>query len=192
MNGGGPPDCSTSSPRTSSRQGAPQPKSLSDAAFRSPMQTSLPRLSARGVVPGRGAREGNPLRDRAVGEAARVVEEVDRAREDDRHRGRALTSYDPNIRPSLIDDHDSVRRRVLALIDRCDVVKASDEDVAWLHPGEDIVDVARRWSRTGPGLVVVTTGRPATAAALQGVGGASRGTGGVAGVRSSACSRIPS
>lgn len=86
----------------------------------------------------------------------------------ERHRGRALTSYDPNIRPSLIDDHDSVRRRVLALIDRCDVVKASDEDVAWLHPGADIVDVARGWSRTGPGLVVVTRGSDGCVAITRG------------------------
>lgn len=76
----------------------------------------------------------------------------------DRHRGRALVSYDPNIRPSLIDDRDSVRRRALSLIERADVIKASDEDVAWLHPGADIEDVARRWSRSGPGLVVVTLG----------------------------------
>lgn len=76
----------------------------------------------------------------------------------DRHRGRALITYDPNIRPSLISDRDSVRRQALSLIERADVIKASDEDVAWLHPGEDIVDVARRWSRSGPVLVVVTTG----------------------------------
>ncbi|ANJ26121.1 PfkB family carbohydrate kinase [Agromyces aureus] len=76
----------------------------------------------------------------------------------DRHRGRALITYDPNIRPSLIDDRDSVRRQVLSLIERAVVIKASDEDVAWLHPGEDIADVARRWSRSGPALVVVTMG----------------------------------
>lgn len=76
----------------------------------------------------------------------------------DRHRGRALISYDPNIRPSLIDDHESVRRQVLSLIERADVIKASDEDVAWLHPGVAIDAVARRWLRSGPGLVVVTLG----------------------------------
>lgn len=78
------------------------------------------------------------------------------------HRGRALISYDPNIRPSLVGDGDgdgdSVRSRVLALIERADVVKASDEDVHWLHPGEEIAQVARRWVQSGPPLVVVTTG----------------------------------
>lgn len=76
----------------------------------------------------------------------------------DRNRGRALITYDPNIRPSLIDDPASVRRRVQSLIDRADVVKASDEDVAWLHPGAEVDEVARRWSRSGPALVVVTLG----------------------------------
>ncbi|MFF2371244.1 carbohydrate kinase [Agromyces sp. NPDC058110] len=76
----------------------------------------------------------------------------------DRHRGRALITYDPNIRPSLIDDRDSVRSRVLSLIEQVDVVKASDEDIAWLHPGKDIADVARRWVASGPALVVVTRG----------------------------------
>ncbi|GAA1962730.1 carbohydrate kinase family protein [Agromyces allii] len=76
----------------------------------------------------------------------------------DRHRRRALITYDPNIRPSLIDDRDAVRLQALSLIGRADVIKASDEDVAWLHPGEDIAEVARRWSRSGPALVVVTLG----------------------------------
>ncbi|CAM3533898.1 hypothetical protein NOZE110980_02705 [Nocardioides zeicaulis] len=38
------------------------------------------------------------------------------------------------------------------------MVKVSDEDLAWLHPGEDHVAVATRWATQGPGLVVVTRG----------------------------------
>lgn len=87
----------------------------------------------------------------------------------DRHRSRSLISYDPNIRPSLIDDHESVRRRVLSLIERADVIKASDEDVAWLHPGVAIDEVARRWSRSGPALVVVTLGSEGCLALANGV-----------------------
>ncbi|WP_263118109.1 carbohydrate kinase [Cellulomonas sp. RIT-PI-Y] len=77
----------------------------------------------------------------------------------DRHRGRALVTYDPNIRPRMIDDGDTVRDAVHDLIRRADVVKASDEDLDWLHPGADHVQAARSWCRTGPGLVVVTRGR---------------------------------
>lgn len=80
----------------------------------------------------------------------------------DELRGRALISYDPNIRPALIGDTaaeaEAVRARVLSLVARADVVKASDEDIAWLHPGEDPVAVARRWAASGPVLVVVTRG----------------------------------
>ncbi|MFP3712445.1 carbohydrate kinase family protein [Puerhibacterium sp. TATVAM-FAB25] len=76
----------------------------------------------------------------------------------DRHRDRALVSYDPNIRPSLVDDPGATKRRALSLIERADVVKASDEDIAWLHPGEDVETVARRWLASGPALVVVTRG----------------------------------
>lgn len=74
----------------------------------------------------------------------------------DRHRGSALVCFDPNIRPSLLGDGAS--GRVLSFLHRADVVKASDEDVAWLAPGEAVEDVARRWARSGPSLVVVTLG----------------------------------
>jgi fructokinase len=39
-----------------------------------------------------------------------------------------------------------------------DVVKVSREDLAALHPDERGFDVARRWVRSGPALVVVTDG----------------------------------
>jgi fructokinase len=39
-----------------------------------------------------------------------------------------------------------------------DVVKASDEDVAWLYPGENVAVVASRWLALGPAVVVVTLG----------------------------------
>lgn len=73
-------------------------------------------------------------------------------------RGRAIVTYDPNIRPSLVDDPDRVRQRVAALVELSDVVKASDEDLRWLHTGRDLVEVARDWVARGPRLVVVTLG----------------------------------
>ena len=39
-----------------------------------------------------------------------------------------------------------------------DVVKVSDEDLAWLHPGVAPAEIAEEWSRSGPSLVVVTHG----------------------------------
>ncbi|WP_374314091.1 carbohydrate kinase [Microbacterium sp.] len=70
----------------------------------------------------------------------------------------ATITYDPNIRPALVNDPAAVRRRVAELVDLADVVKASDDDVRWLHPGRDIVDIAQEWQARGPALVVVTLG----------------------------------
>jgi len=73
-------------------------------------------------------------------------------------RERATVTYDPNIRPSLVDDPVAARERVAELIGLADVVKASEDDLGWLHPGRDLVEVAREWQRRGPMLVVVTLG----------------------------------
>lgn len=73
-------------------------------------------------------------------------------------RPRALITYDPNIRPSLVDDPTRVRARVDDLLALADVVKASDEDLHWLAPGRDAVEIAREWVARGPALVVVTLG----------------------------------
>ena len=72
--------------------------------------------------------------------------------------GRAIVTYDPNIRPSLVRDPQAVRARVAELIGIADVVKTSDEDVQWLHPGRDAIEIAREWVIGGPALVVVTRG----------------------------------
>lgn len=73
-------------------------------------------------------------------------------------RPRALVTYDPNIRPSLVDDPAAVRARVTELVALADVVKASDEDLRWLHPDDDPAEAARRWAALGPAVVVVTFG----------------------------------
>ena len=68
------------------------------------------------------------------------------------------TSYDPNLRPRIIAGPDVERPGVERLVAASDVVKASDEDLAWLYPGELPQDVARRWAGAGPALVVLTRG----------------------------------
>ena len=76
----------------------------------------------------------------------------------DAARVSATISYDPNIRPVLIDDAAATRRAVEAWIARADIVRASADDVAWMYPGDDLRDVARRWQRAGPAIVVITRG----------------------------------
>ena len=70
----------------------------------------------------------------------------------------ATISYDPNVRPSLMGDPPEVRAKVEQLIGLSDVVKASDEDIAWLYDGAPISDILRLWGLLGPALVVVTRG----------------------------------
>lgn len=73
-------------------------------------------------------------------------------------RERATISYDPNARPSLMGAPELVRERVEASIALSDVVKASDEDVAWLYGTEDVEDVVDSWRDLGPALTVLTRG----------------------------------
>ncbi|MDJ0459428.1 carbohydrate kinase [Arthrobacter sp. NQ7] len=74
----------------------------------------------------------------------------------------ATISFDPNCRPSIVTDVDFARRQAEKFVTLSDVVKASDEDLAWLYPGQDVLDSARNWlalgGEEGPALVVVTRG----------------------------------
>ncbi|MHC6229228.1 carbohydrate kinase family protein [Arthrobacter sp. MMS24-T111] len=74
----------------------------------------------------------------------------------------ATISFDPNCRPSIITDVDYARRQAEKFVSLADVVKASDEDLEWLYPGQDVLDSARAWlalgGEEGPALVVVTRG----------------------------------
>lgn len=80
-------------------------------------------------------------------------------------RGQATISYDPNCRPSIITDVALARTQAESFVRLADVVKASDEDLAWLYPELDPLDAARAWLGSasgswsnGPALVVVTRG----------------------------------
>ncbi|GFM95493.1 hypothetical protein Sfulv_03040 [Streptomyces fulvorobeus] len=73
-------------------------------------------------------------------------------------RTEATVSYDPNVRPELMGDHAAAVRRVERCVALSDIVKASDEDLEWLYPGEDPGKAAARWQATGPALALVTRG----------------------------------
>jgi fructokinase len=73
-------------------------------------------------------------------------------------RSHSTITYDPNIRSQFLPDHAAALAAVENHVAHSDVVKASDEDVAWLYPGRDLAEVAAHWLSTGPSLVVVTTG----------------------------------
>lgn len=70
----------------------------------------------------------------------------------------AIVSVDPNIRADLIADRADAIDRIERLVSVADLVKASDEDLAWLFPDEEPYAVAERWLADGRSLVVVTRG----------------------------------
>ncbi|OBF61160.1 ribokinase [Mycobacterium sp. 852002-50816_SCH5313054-b] len=76
----------------------------------------------------------------------------------DAYRVSATLSFDPNVRPSLIADRDVARDRIARLVERSDIVKASDEDLRWIDPDHEPEWTARAWLASGPALVVVTMG----------------------------------
>jgi fructokinase len=66
--------------------------------------------------------------------------------------------FDPNIRPSVMGDHDLYEASVEKWAALSSVIKVSDDDMAWLYPGQKYEDVAQRWINDGAALVVVTRG----------------------------------
>lgn len=76
-------------------------------------------------------------------------------------RPTATVSYDPNVRPSLMGSPDAVRQRVETLVGLADVVKASDEDLAWLYPGVPVAEVLSNWASLGPAICAATQGADA-------------------------------
>ena len=75
-----------------------------------------------------------------------------------REARRRLISLDPNVRPGVIADRAAYLARLTGWIACSDIVKVSDEDLAWLYPGEAYDSVAARWLDSGVALVLVTLG----------------------------------
>lgn len=86
--------------------------------------------------------------------AGDVVDLVER----EHQRGRVTVSYDPNVRPALLGDPAAARPGIERLVAVSDVVKVSDEDLAWLYDDRSDEEVAVDWLGLGPAVVVVTRG----------------------------------
>jgi fructokinase len=72
--------------------------------------------------------------------------------------GRALVMVDPNIRPWVVADSDTYRSRLRRVLGRSDVVKVSEEDLAWLEPERSAAEAARMLLQGGPRVVLLTRG----------------------------------
>ena len=73
------------------------------------------------------------------------------------HRDRVI-SLDINVRPTLIHNRDGYLARIDRLAAMADLVKLSDEDLAWLSPGGSFDALAAHYLKLGTQTVVLTRG----------------------------------
>lgn len=69
-----------------------------------------------------------------------------------------VISLDPNIRPGFIKDPKAHADRIRRMAARSDILKFSDEDLAWFGEKGDEDTLARSWLARGAKLVLVTRG----------------------------------
>ncbi|MCF3639134.1 carbohydrate kinase [Rhizobium sp. TRM95111] len=75
-----------------------------------------------------------------------------------REHAHRVISLDPNIRPGFIKDKEAHMGRIRRMAAMSDIVKFSDEDLAWFGLEGDEETLARHWLHHGAKLVVVTRG----------------------------------
>jgi fructokinase len=77
-----------------------------------------------------------------------------------RNNSKHLLTFDPNIRHPLdAQPEDEVRKRAKNLASLAHVVKASDEDLSWISPDQDVIETAKNFIENGTTLVVITLGK---------------------------------
>lgn len=69
-----------------------------------------------------------------------------------------IVILDPNCRPSATPDENSYRNRIGRLLPRCDIVKASTEDLEFLFPRMTKEAAANKLLESGVAIVIVTDG----------------------------------
>jgi hypothetical protein len=75
-----------------------------------------------------------------------------------REAGRRVVSLDPNVRPGLIPDRVAYVDRFEGWMRLVDILKVSQEDLAWLYPRLSEDEVIEIWHGAGVPLVFVTHG----------------------------------
>lgn len=70
----------------------------------------------------------------------------------------AVVMMDPNVRPSFIKDANHYRARITRMMGHADIVKMSDEDLAWFYPDQDTATSARAVVANGVKLLCITEG----------------------------------
>ncbi|MEF2550481.1 carbohydrate kinase [Aurantimonas sp. A2-1-M11] len=81
---------------------------------------------------------------------------------------RRFVSYDPNIRTAIEPDIAIWRDKVAELVPFAALVKASEEDLEQLYPGQDVEAVLADWVGAGADMAVVTRGEKGAVALTAG------------------------
>lgn len=76
-----------------------------------------------------------------------------------RASARSTISYDPNIRPTLMGRHLDVAPKIEAIMMASDIVKVSDEDLAWLYPHRKPEVSGALWHKRSGVPIVMTRGK---------------------------------
>lgn len=72
--------------------------------------------------------------------------------------GYFVTMLDPNIRTGFIADEAAYRSRLDMMLGYADIVKLSNEDLAWIDSDAEMADWAQSWLNRDVSLIVVTRG----------------------------------
>jgi fructokinase len=75
-----------------------------------------------------------------------------------REHERRVINFDPNIRPGLVKDRQAYLDRIARVSAMADIIKLSDEDLAWITGGASPNDFASHALGRGARLVVMTRG----------------------------------
>ena len=70
--------------------------------------------------------------------------------------------FDINCRPKVVGDRAAYLNRVNQLLKRADIVKVSDDDLAYLSPGISVLDAAHQLRAASGAAVLVTAGASTT------------------------------
>ncbi|MBF4769093.1 carbohydrate kinase [Nocardioides agariphilus] len=92
-----------------------------------------------------------------------------------RLRSSTTTSYDINMRPTVTGVGPAIAKTVEETVRLSDIVKASDEDLEALYPGESEAAACERLLALGPAAVVVTRGADGAAWYAEGLAVAAAG-----------------
>lgn len=77
-----------------------------------------------------------------------------------RAKYQALVTYDPNVRPQILNDRVAAAELIEEAVAAADVVKVSDEDLEWLYPDTTPAKAAQRWLEDFElALIVMTRGK---------------------------------